>query len=428
MTEKKTTYRKRIRFHGVSWYPEFGKWRKSLAGKAYYLDGIPGEITPESALVALEQFKTKTRNLDRHGMPIYKRTFQFDQPKSNIDFLKQAQSDESRYTGFCQHIQDYLSHIEINAQIEQLSVSSIAQTHQIMNRLIDTILEYDIKTIDESAISILKQDLASKMQQKKLAFRSVQTITFAYARFIKWCWRNNVIDQLPRNIDDLYVRLAKRKRKKIEIKVFSEAELVSLFAVAVQQGDTFMEMAMLMGLTCGYYQQDISDIRTSELVTDDSEWFIERHRSKSGMFGRHYVSKRLQTLIEANRASDSDTIDNRLFIHWNRQRQVTMPYCYQEIERKNTRTRRYRFDHIRERFCKIKKWAGVNSGSFSTLRKSGGTWVANHYGDVVAKQWLCHSFSGDIANTHYLKKTFEPVAEAGRDLEKHVETAIYGKF
>lgn len=78
---------------------------------------------------------------------------------------------------------------------------------------------------------------------------------------------------------------------------FSIEELSKLFAAA----DSRMRCYMLIALNCGYYPEDIGDLKASHLVKDGDRFYLRNLRKKTGTKRQHLLWPETVSAIEAER-------------------------------------------------------------------------------------------------------------------------------
>jgi integrase len=88
--------------------------------------------------------------------------------------------------------------------------------------------------------------------------------------FLRWLWKSEAIENLPRNIDDLHIKVELE-----EIIPFTKTELVNFLGVTSGRSRLYL----LLMLNCGYYQQDIADLKHTDV--DWQHGRIFRKRSKT---------------------------------------------------------------------------------------------------------------------------------------------------
>ena len=92
----------------------------------------------------------------------------------------------------------------------------------------------------------------------------------AVKQFTRWLWKLGVIENLPRNMNDLQIRRVIK-----EVTIFPVEEIKSLLAAATGM----LKLCILLMLNCGFQQKDISDLKPEEVDWDLGR--IKRKRSKT---------------------------------------------------------------------------------------------------------------------------------------------------
>ena len=109
--------------------------------------------------------------------------------------------------------------------------------------------------------------------------------------------------ELPRNLR----KLGRVKLPQPEPKVFTFEEVRTLWASASNR----MRCYMALALNCGFGQQDISDLKASDINLKDG--YIERSRSKTGIQSRHALWPITADLLKQEMQPDAWD-DDRIFL------------------------------------------------------------------------------------------------------------------
>jgi integrase len=94
----------------------------------------------------------------------------------------------------------------------------------------------------------------------------------AVRTFYRWAYKMYLLDRLPRNVDDL-ARMPSNGH--LPVRVYSFEELKAFWKSASSRLRCWIALA----LNCGFGQQDIAELRCSEVDWDHGT--IERERSKT---------------------------------------------------------------------------------------------------------------------------------------------------
>ena len=186
---------------------------------------------------------------------------------------------------------------------------------------------------------------------------------------VNWAWENERVRTLPRNIRSQSLRIPVPAQ---EVPAFTAPELKTLLEVASARERLYI----LLGLNCGMYSKDISDLHPSEV--DWEAGTITRKRSKTRKCeGAPIVCYRLwPETLALLRQFKSDNPDHVLL------NQDGQPLNRSEIrnrvDKKRARSERdgeklRRTDAIHLSFKRVLKKAPTIRGAFKMLRKSGTT-------------------------------------------------------
>jgi integrase len=227
---------------------------------------------------------------------------------------------------------------------------------------------------------------------------------FAIAKlFLNWCWQNEKINQLPRNIrsalqyglprpDTLHFFDWRKGRGGEEVQT-----LIS----ECRSRDSFLELYVLLALNCGFQHQDISDLRMNEVRwrRRDSPAAIERLRSKSGVYSRHILWDRTLELFKQHAKGRYNTPD----------------LCFTRSDGKPlvTKSRGRSSIPIKNRLMRVIRSAFPrDSRSFTHLRKTGAAYCAERFpGLRVEVLYLAHS-PQDMASRFYAHTSHAKLDEA----------------
>lgn len=169
------------------------------------------------------------------------------------------------------NVDRYLNSLKAREKIGEISA---AYCHRVQNELAHFVAHVGPNSrvadkLNAATVSSFKADVVGKLLAEKLASSTAAGICKNARTFIKWLWQEEVIDNLPRNVDSLAVA-----EQVAEIEVFEPAEIAALLAAAPERTKLFV----LLMLNCGMYAGDIADLRHSEV--DLKAGTIERKRTK----------------------------------------------------------------------------------------------------------------------------------------------------
>jgi hypothetical protein len=224
-----------------------------------------------------------------------------------------------------------------------------------------------IDGIDEEVITKYRRMQRDLRERRELSPYTVFQRFAILKNFLRYCWSNRLINELPRNLHELQSGVPTES----EILFFdwrkSKGEEVQkvIKACRDQDDDEFLYLCVLLGLNCGFTLKDINDLKTCEFRWKSKSWVrIERNRSKSGQYGNFVLWQETERLLKKHMVKGADYNSNAPLL--------LMPDGRPIMNQKGGQ-----FDSpIAYRFKKIvKEIFGPEDGrSFKTLRKTGATY------------------------------------------------------
>jgi integrase len=277
------------------------KWRKMHRGKIYYFRGDYED--------ALRQWKTKEAEIDRQDkMPQWEaikamatapetvrllEKFEEEHP----DFLELVSVERAEQTG----IDDYAKQlatgiagyihppasktktiaqavtIYLQRQRAKQVAGNLSMAHsEVIRRCIEHFQEHiggAVATANLNAQHLTTYHSVLMEQVNKGWSQPYAKRFLGVAKhFVKWCWENELLASLPRNMHSKDLAFADHPAK---ITPFSNDEIKTLLDAAPER----TKLYLLLALNCGYTQQDIADLEHSQV--DWKKGRITRKRSKT---------------------------------------------------------------------------------------------------------------------------------------------------
>lgn len=216
--------------------------------------------------------------------------------------LDQTDCDET----FAANIQVFLSGKRTEVAAGQLS----AVRADSLRSYLDIVMEFTGRTtsvskIDQETLSTFRTHLLQRIAAKQMSDYYARDIFAAFKMFIRWVASNtNKLEHLPKNIDDkrLTISISQRKAKTLNLEQIQKLR---------EEANDRTKLYLLLGLNCAMTQQDIADLKQSEV--DWSVGIITRKRSKtSDCENVPEVSYRLWSttfdLLKQERSENSDRV------------------------------------------------------------------------------------------------------------------------
>jgi hypothetical protein len=127
-------------------------------------------------------------------------------------------------------------------------------------------------------------------------------------RHFRWLYEQRLVVETPRNLNNACAKIKAEKKGK----PLSVDEVAAIWEVAKPR----VRCWIALGLNCGFYSKDISDLVPSSV--DAQPGYVCRRRAKSDVPSRHLLWKVTQQLIQMSRYTGRDACEHRLFMSANK--------------------------------------------------------------------------------------------------------------
>lgn len=373
----------------LSWCPNWrnrgqgGRWRKQIDGKMYYFGSGKSERDTKSYRSA------------------EKKHFEFI---ARLEATKtvEVQCSEATVAEVCEK---YMQNFEARYKRSEISAEYVEQTRCLLQNFNDHVGprgvfrhlgEFDIDAFRTQTLSLP----VSTYTQRPITISTARGRLKAVRALFRWAWKMRLIENLPRNIDDV-ARIPNGNRT--EVKIYTVAELGTLWESAPSRTRCYMALA----LNCGYGQTDISDLRMGEVNWD--EGYIERDRSKTRVRAKHKLWDVTLRLLKENCRREAND-DERAF-----QNENGLPLVRTEIVGGSLK----KSDAVSNAFFRVRQKAGINEGrSFYSLRKTGATLI-ERVDPAATEMYLAHAENG--MKRAYAQRDWARLGKALAVLEKRLK-------
>ena len=228
-----------------------------------------------------------------------------------------------------------------------------------------------IDGIDEEVITAYRRVQRDARDRQDLSPYTVFQRFAILKNFLRYCWSNRLIDEIPRNLGELKAGVPSDGKILFFDWRKTKGDEVRKIIAACREHDEFLYLCVLLGLNCGFTLKDIHDLKTCEFRWHATSWKrIERDRSKSGQFGKFVLWTETERLLMKfkRKGADYNSMDSLL----------AMPDGSPIM-----RTTNGQFDSpVAYQFKKIvtntfpRHDGSKDERSFKTLRKTGATFCA----------------------------------------------------
>jgi integrase len=296
-----------------------GWWVKVVRGKKVYLLKASAKGDRESYLKALSIYQQRLPELlsqdSSTALPAAAQSYAKRTTRSHTKQLRYA-------------VRQYLRHLQARTVV-QTQGRLISQGH--VDSVTLWLEPFVIQLGDDFALSRLHENdlldylqaqtaLVRKEPKKKPGTISGNTLRqrlVTVKAFLRWCWRQRLLDDLPRNLDDLRCGITTPDKTPFNWKRGKKGGKSELRQIIdeCKRRDPLLYLCCLLGLNCGFTMRDIADLKASEYRWKSTKWKrIKRHRSKTTGFGSWVLwSETERMLKELMVVTDADyNSDKRL--------------------------------------------------------------------------------------------------------------------
>lgn len=230
----------------------------------------------------------------------------------------------------------------------------------------------DDMTKVEAALRSFREQLDARVAKGEISGGYVYALIRSVRPMFTLAWENRIIPELPRCLS----AISTKPRHEAQAKPLTKKQVHQLWAA----GDDRMRCWVALGLNCGLYAIDISDMLAAELIEKGGCTHLARRRSKTKAPGKW---KLWPVTVELIKRVRNDQADGRLFATPKGQPLIV-------------KTKKSVSDHIANQLYKLLPTAGTNA-SFSQLRDTGAAFVekwGRAKGDNLATSaYLAHADS-----------------------------------
>jgi hypothetical protein len=278
----------------LTWFAPRSVWKKRIGGKVYYFKGDgSGEKTIASYAAALMQLadRQEKRAIEiRADLATWQKEQFTDVSARHGERIAQAVVWGRKEMPLSEAVESYLTDKLARHEQGEIVMATYEQC-RFLTRRIQGVLEH----LKPSVVSVnqINADVLSRFRQEVLTGNKNTLTTrshlLRYCKwFVKWCWENGKLYEMPRNIDSF----AKVKIfKETEVAVFTFDQVRKILGCCVSD---HQKLYVLLMLNCGFAYQDIADLKPSEYA----DGFIDRARSKTDIPGRWYLWTETRRLLD----------------------------------------------------------------------------------------------------------------------------------
>ena len=280
--------RKRV----LTWDKATKRWTKWASGKRHYLGTAPKKTCEESYNAALSRWRDIEAGLNG--------TAEAPAPTTKVD------SRTPQVLSF--GAKKYTQQETLRAENGEVSPDHARKVGTALEQFSALTGDFSLSEMGESKL----ETYLEKMRKSGLSPKTQRNRIAIVRQFLKWCWKNRLIRELPRNFDDLKIKVSRKP-----IDVFQRKQIRAIQDHLQTAGDERMELWFLLGLNCGFTVKDIAELRGRDIKRRkgaDGRFFvtIEKNRTKTEVPSIHCLWKRTEELLKKHRIDKQ--AGDRLFL------------------------------------------------------------------------------------------------------------------
>jgi integrase len=219
-----------------------------------------------------------------------------------------------------------------------------------------------MNTIGEDVILAYRRDRYEALGRKEITDHTLFQHFAVVRHFLKWCWENRKIRNLPRNLGSA-LKLGLPTPSKILVFDWKNGEVQRLIKACAAHSEE-LELYVLLGLNCGFTLKDISDLKMEEFRWKNIKHpRISRSRSKTGQYASHVLWGRTLELLKKHAVGKYGSEERCLL------RADGRPILIQTNGKSSNRVHGWFRKVLSETF------GDKDERSFRTLRKTGATYL-----------------------------------------------------
>ncbi len=266
-----------------------------------------------------------------------------------------------------------------------------------------------VEAISEEVLREYYEHIQSLISKNEVSEYGGRDLAATADQFVRWLWREGAIDAIPRNLGTAGITAAPG-----EVIVYGVKEIKLLWDAATER----MRLFMLLALNCGMTQQDISDLKPTEVDWKSGEIIRKRSKTrkkKSTPTITYRLWPETLRLLKKHRSKDKDHV----LLNKNGN-----PFKSSSV---NAEGKFSKIDTIGKDFLKLVKDCEIEGKSFINLKKTSRSILE----DNKTYQPIAERFVGraprTVSDRHYAKSPTNWLAEATDWLRKKLKIDKLGQ-
>ncbi len=310
----------------VNWDANNKQWFKTFQGKKYYLGTGRGKSDRESKKAAIQRMEEiKSLVLAGESIEVASQVPTTHKPK------KKARKKSTKTRKWTPLLVKSVSRQLVREKMgiaqasngEDLSFGRVLNLKNRLKHFTDYFGDRKLSTITASDLTKWSQIAAKRVTSGEIAPATLRQDYNCVKQLFRYAYKEDYIDSLPRNLDDLGKQTKTQKKKQAVARrhlFFTKKEIQQLWDACSKdsldskwrdRGDTEQELLQLciaLGLNTGMTQQDMSDLVVADVMIKKRPPRIIRLRSKTGIESNHLlwvkVREALKPRLEGKKPMD----------------------------------------------------------------------------------------------------------------------------
>lgn len=266
-----------------------------------------------------------------------------------------------------------------------------------------------LSTLDHTALETFKDGWMRKVRPEAgpqalgtISKRTAVNYCRAFKSMLDWCHRQPAVAyRHPDSVEEIF---RFKKANPIDIRDYSHADLNALLGAAPR-----CKLYILLGLNCGFTQNEIATLKLKHVVEQGGESFIHRRREKTShqndFLTLYYLWPETATLLKKYLAPDDPAVNPAGLALLNEEDKPLVTL--------GGKSGQVKLDNIKSCFYRAAEKSGLKrSCRFKDLRKTGATWMFNNVRDNGQTARLLEAQKIEGTLRQYAKADFAPLTAA----------------
>lgn len=391
----------------VNWDKNLKQWFKTIDRKKYYLGAGKGVSDRASRRLAIEKVRKLQQELGK-GTPV-RTAKDIKTPKKKITRNRKKTAPKRKWNPkqVTSVRNKFIKEKKRQADVGDITVGRVQNLEGRLKHFVDTFGTTKLSSITATDITRWSTKASKRVANGDIAPRTLQQEYNAVKQMYKYAYKEEIINSIPRNLDDLgkQTRIQKMRTKKKRHLYFDKKEIQELYESCSlehmcpkwkNRTDTetqTLQFAILLALNTGMTQQDLSDLEVGDCALTKRPPRILRQRSKTGVESNHLLWRKS---VEGLKILCKGKKKNALVFT----RKDGRPLVIHSVNRKGVKTGG-RSDVLGASFKRLVKrvFGDTDERRFRELRRTGAEMCSKRMGRDIAELYLAHA-DGKVSSAY----------------------------